>query len=417
MAATIVPGQRTWSMTRDEEGHRTYKLSYMVKCEITDGPANALAAAGLPRPGDVWLVDSDVDVWAWCRHDVSVTPMVDNEPNEYFTLEFTFSTKPINRDPNSNVENPTLEPPKISGGFNKYQEEATFDRFGKSVVNSSWEQIRGPQVEFDANRPTIHIEQNVLYLGIEVFAAMVDTVNTNYMWGLPPRTIKLNNVSWERAYYGRAIPYYKRSFDFEINYKGWDRYVLDEGTKVLNGHWSVVDHLWTLDNLGGNPPDPKNPSHFKAMTDKEGNNIRTILDGAGKPFAPIDLTFTTCSQCPTGTAGKWYFTDPIDNKLAVTLTYGSDCSWSGTSSGTTYTLSYDSDAKSWLLISSAGQAWSIARNKWKCLGPNTLIQDISLLYDDSKSLTLSAGNQPGYRFISKYAESNFFILGIPMVIR
>ena len=65
-------------------------------------------------------------------------------------------------------------------------------------------------------------------------------------------------------------------------YSGWDRDLLDEGTKVLNGRWSANGNYIVVD-IGGSAPDPDNPAHFIRFQDRNGNTGRVLLNGAGLP--------------------------------------------------------------------------------------------------------------------------------------
>lgn len=293
----LVTGQTSWSMSRDSEGHRTYKVVYLVAGTRFDGPANALQCPGLPTPGAYWAIDNDLDLWAWCRWDADVQPVVTDEPNNYFKCAFVFSTKPPDRSKGgrscrqSQVEDPLLEPMKVSGHFSKYHEEAKVDLFGKTITNSAWEMLKGPSIEFDASRHSIRISQNVALLELELFEPMIDTLNNAPLWNRPRRTIKLSNVSWEKKYHGQCNYYYTRTLEFDIR-KTWDRNEMDEGTKVLNGRWGE-DGAWELLPIGideeGDPidPDPDNPAHFIQYKDKNGENTRVQLNGKGEPYDPI----------------------------------------------------------------------------------------------------------------------------------
>lgn len=286
MATEIVPGQRNWEMTRNREGHREYRITHLVKGETTDGPATALTTPGLPVPGATWLVDSDVDVWATCKQDATVKPVNTNEPNRYFEVEQTFSTETdTKRCQEQQIEDPLLEPQKMSGGYTRYQEEIAYDRFGLPIRNSAHERMQGPLLEFDKNRPTVRIEQNVALLEADVWGPMIDTVNEAELWGFSRRCVKLSNVSWELKFYGQCFYYYTRIFEFEIRTDTFDRDLADEGTKVLRGKW--VGNEWVLIQIDGQDPDPGNPSHFDRYRDRDGNLARTLLDGKGKPAFSI----------------------------------------------------------------------------------------------------------------------------------
>ncbi len=288
MATFIRDGQTTWKMTRDEVGHRTYNITFRVASDITDGPANVLQTPGLPEYGSTWEFDDDVDVWAWCRWNADVRPVLEGEPNTEWTVEFIFSTKADVCCRDTPVEDPLLQPMVVTGGSVKYTEEATHDWRGDPVQNSALEQIRGPQNEWDANRSSVKITQNVANLDLAAVNAILDCVNDAPMWGEDKWNIKLSSFTWEQKYYGQCNLYYVRHFEFEINKKGWARDVLDEGSKALNGHHGASTGAWVLDNINGAAPDPTNPLHYTAYQDRAGNVCRVVLDGAGKPYAPTD---------------------------------------------------------------------------------------------------------------------------------
>jgi len=247
MTCALRSGQRTWSCTRDSEGHRTYKIKFLVEHAITDGPANVLQCPGLPAVGSTWNFDSDVDVWAWCRPDATVTPLLEKEQNTLSEIELTFSTKftwpdsQRQRCQTIQIQNPLSEPAKVNGKGVKYTEERNYDKDGKPILNSAKELVRGAQVQFDANRDTLTIEQNVAtFASVTAAYAMRDTVNQFTIWGSSPRTVKLSQVNFERLYQGICSTYFKRTLEFDFNnnpYNGFDRYVLDEGQMAMRGKW------------------------------------------------------------------------------------------------------------------------------------------------------------------------------------
>lgn len=313
MAGHIWDGQgpRYWGMTRDDDGHREYKLRYRVEMDDpTDGPATALATPGLPAYGDRWDFGNEVDLDAWCRHNVTVIPVLENKPNLYFDLEFTYSTKPTNRtceDPTN--KNPLLEPMKLSGRFVKYTEEADYDRFGEPILNSAHEIMHGPNLEFDANRPSVRIEQNSLELDLDFVSLCMDCLNDQTMWGFPPRCVKLSAFSWEKRYHGSiggggllgtgtgtgtgtgdalCQEYYVRVFDLDINPNTFDRDIADEGTKCIRGKWDTDPASATFRRyIIPDGIDRSNPANFIRFKDFHGENIRGLLDGHGFPVGGL----------------------------------------------------------------------------------------------------------------------------------
>lgn len=126
---------------------------------------------------------------------------------------------------------------------------------------------------------------------------MVDTLNEDTLWGLAARKIKLSNVSWERLMWGTCEFYYKRAFDFDIRFDGWDRDVAPMCTKAL-GHWNTLyseDAYWILE---GNVDDPADFKRFfckgvkataaagslDAVERQMGQPAKCILNADGSPW-------------------------------------------------------------------------------------------------------------------------------------
>ena len=284
MSATSY-GRRSWGGSRDEEGHREFTLlTLVVTDDPLDGPSVVMNnTPGLPTPGSIWNFGNDLDMWAFCYPTMKVTIHQEKEgdPNRHWKVEQKFSTRPLKRCQDETIEDPLMEPDKISGGFIKYTLEADKDRNGDLITSSSHEEFKGPQVEFDANRPTVKIEQNVSDLGLATFSQMMDHVNDAALWGLPARCIKLSNATWSRNLYGTCNFYYTRAFEFNVMYETFDRYILDKGTKCLYGYWepSANPPLWVT----GTGANKNNPQHFIRFKDSHDNIARVILDGNGNP--------------------------------------------------------------------------------------------------------------------------------------
>ncbi len=296
--SAIVLGPITSGATWDEEGHREYKAAWLVKVDPGEGPRAAKYAPGMPLTGSIWNFYDDVDPYAWCRPQASVTPWQHEEGKDghvqMWRVERTFSSKPGKRCQDTEIEDPLLEPQKVSGSFLKGRKEAIVDRYGTPLLSSSLERLRGEDVTFNESNDTVKIEQNVASLQLPLIESMKDTVNASPLWGLPARSVLLTGFSYDRLYRGSCEIYYKRVFEFEIdqttrdedgNLIGWDRRVLDEGTRCLAGRWQ--DGAWVTDKVDGRAPDPTNPLHFQAYQDRAGNATKVVLDGAGKPLADI----------------------------------------------------------------------------------------------------------------------------------
>lgn len=428
MSASVVGGPIDWKLTRSEDGHRTYTIRWRVECSTNDGPFVVLNATGLPLPGTEWDIGNDYDPWAFCLPTAKVEKqqaIAEGHPAEYYVVEQTFSTKQPDvtkqRCSEIPVEDPLLEPAKVSGSFQKYTEEATSDRFGNPLLSSSHEQLRGPTVEFDANRATIKIEQNVATpeQGYELPTSMIDTLNNAPLWGQNPRCIKLSAAPWERKFYGRCNVYFTRTLEFEIREDGFDRGILDEGTKLLHGHWDETTGAWILDNIDGAAPNADNATHFDRATDKNGNPIRVVLNGEGLPAeSTIAYNNYVCILATTGNPviNPTYWI-PIIPVTGTTIT--TPPAWSAFSSyvrgnlvtylSSTYVALDNSDPSEVSLPDSSPTFW---KNLTPGLVNRGTYSDATAYvvgnYVVSPETTVAATIH-----VEKYNESNFLLLGIP----
>lgn len=307
MSGTIVAGPRTWSLDVDERGHREYKVVHLVRMSSTrDGPRLAMLTPGLPTVGSIWHFGNDIDSWAWCtrKGTVSIHDEKEGDPATYYRVEQFFTTRPDRFCQDDDIDDPLLMPIKKSGSFISKPKEATHDREGNPLLYSSHEQITGPLVEFDQSRATVDLEMNVAHLGLATLATAMNCVNSAPLWGMPRRTVRLSSIGWEEKYYGQCYVYYTWRLGFEIDPEGFDRDIVDQGTKVLNGQWcrdpNEVDldpssptfmqsmwGKWIERKIAGEYPDPENPTHFIRYKDWNGENTRVLLDGNGKPAVSI----------------------------------------------------------------------------------------------------------------------------------
>lgn len=295
MAAQLEGGPIAWSGSADIEGHRTYKVSHRINVDPSDGPQVAMDCEDLPQEGDVWAFGTDLDQWAWCTAEktceMSGQPKP-GYPNTQFIVTQTFTAKPApankQRCNDLRIEDPLLEPIKIRVSTTLDKEEAVYDRFGLYITNSAHEQLRGPQVEFNKSALKVRMEINVPVHNLPIWAAARDTVNKYPMWGMPPRTILLSSVDLDRKYLGRCEEYWTLVLEFEVRYETFDRSLMDEGTKALNGHWHETEDRWVLDQIDGEDPDPNNPAHFKRFKDRDAELCRVLLNGFGIPATVVN---------------------------------------------------------------------------------------------------------------------------------
>ena len=295
--AGISLGPWTWSGERTDDNHREYPVTYLVYTDHDDNPSVAMRAAGLPTTGSIFNEGiPGVLGFAYCTPFTRARyhGQVSGEPFHFWLVDKKFSTRPLDTVRDDTYTDPTLEPDRLSGSFVKFVQEATKVP-GSSppefYESSSHELIRGPQVEFDNNKPTVIVEKTERTFDLGGLSTFVDTVNDDVVWGLPARTLKLSSLPWTRHYQllagGSYQTYFVYRLEFDVDMNTFDRLVPDEGTRVLRGEW--VGDVWVPDVTA----DKDNPQDFIRWTARpeDGGEIipHVLLDGIGNPVQNTNL--------------------------------------------------------------------------------------------------------------------------------
>ena len=225
-------------MTRDEQGHRTYELSWLFRTDShLDGPETVLQTANLLFPvGSAYSLDNDYDPWAFCTPDLSISvhpDMQEGEPCTSWIISNKYTTKPMNRCNDTQIDNPLLEPYSISGDFTHVSREMKLDRFGKPLLHVNFERMIGPEVEEKISYPTVSISFNAASLPLSLITLLLNKVNDAPLWGFPARCVRFTDAKWERVLFGVCFYYYKLSYTFETNLETFDKMIPAVGTRTL----------------------------------------------------------------------------------------------------------------------------------------------------------------------------------------
>ena len=313
-------GRIDWWKTEDEKGHRDYGIKFLVETDdVDDGPQTVANTPGLPTIGSTWSFGNDNDLWAFCWPNLDIRPLITREPGYYWEVEQLFTTRPHTRCQTTQIQNPLLEPPEIGGSFLRRMREYRFNKDGNPLLTYSHEVLRGPEVEETLGLPTITISMNVANLPLAVYAPYVSepTVNSVTMWNLPPRTVRLTNVTFKRNRYATCFFYFTVTYEFEIDFTTHDRLITSYGTKCL------PEEFWKPGKKTKNPTDtdptvtPKrymdNPQRFQLYKDKNEENTRVVLTPEGVPWDGTGTAPTQLVQIPKEVN---YFTLNIPTQLA-----------------------------------------------------------------------------------------------------
>ncbi len=307
MTLRLLQGQIAVEADRDEEGHRTYNITQLVESsDGTDGPSSIWAFAGLPAVGSTYLLTSpyagEQDLWAFCYPTRGIRAHEGDQGRvTVWSVTSTFSTKPLKRCQSTTIEDPLLEPPKVSGSFSQQNRELLLDRHGNPLRYSSHEPIKGQAAEFNYSQPNVHIEFNTSTLQLALYSEYMNCLNDAPLWGLSARMIRLAGLTWARELYGICNYYYKISLDFEINFETWDKLIPDEGTKVLKGRWKKLPKPPTGANVAitsGSVPNAIAGSAYTTTLTAAGGTTPYIWTVSG---LPAGLSFNSSTGIISGT--------------------------------------------------------------------------------------------------------------------
>lgn len=235
----ISVGPRNISMVRDDDGHRTYTVTRHFRSDnYADGPETVLQSVNtLFPPGATYLEGNDYDPWAFLTPDLSISPHSDvqeGEPCADWIVTLKYTTKPMSRCNDTQIENPLLEPFGISGDFVHISREARRDKDGKPLLHVNYERMVGSEVEEKISSPTVSISFNSSVLPLNTITLLLNKVNDAPLWGFPKRCVRFMDAKWERLLYGTCFYYYKITFTFETNIETHDKFIPAVGYKTLS---------------------------------------------------------------------------------------------------------------------------------------------------------------------------------------
>jgi len=256
----VLMGLKNQSFQRDDEGHRTYELTWHFSTnDYLDGPETVLQAVNALFPvGGIYVLDNDLDPWAFCTPELSIAPhgsYEEGEPVNNWIVQNKYTTKPMFRCNTTTIDNPLLEPYNISGDFVHVSREMKVDKDGKPLYHPNFEPILGPEVEEKISHPSLSISFNSAVLPLAAFNLLINRVNDATLWGFPPRCVRFTDAKWERAVYGTCFYYFKIQYTFEMNIETFDKKIPAIGMKVLK--------------LGADRRNPESFELYRTEPDKE----------------------------------------------------------------------------------------------------------------------------------------------------
>jgi hypothetical protein len=236
----------------DDQFHRTYTSVYEVLTnDRTDGPGLILQASGIPAHGSAYVWQNSFDDYAFCtRYSVSFPSL--GQTMKKWMVRVTHETpkdsksggrntrQPSSSDPVNGRQSPTDEPWEVSGTFSQFRRAVTKDKDNTPLENTVEEPFV-PAIEIDDSRKILTLRKNLPTISLETWVDYSDSVNSNAIWGLQPRQVKLNQWRWQVRFYGPGYAYVENEWEFHISWDrnqagdmiGWTHEILNEGYRQL----------------------------------------------------------------------------------------------------------------------------------------------------------------------------------------
>ena len=234
--------------------------AYRVVCELlSDGPATARLADGIPRIGDMDVDDTSL----WCRH---VTADVIDEAGLVYevTAEFFAGSEFQKLEPQGFSEQAS----DVVWGFATSYEDAVKDIDG-NLIGSSAKEVFDPPPQREVSYLTLTISRNEGMFDALQAAEYKDSLNDDFFWGFAAGHVRITDTSsnsvWDNGQF-----YWRTTYQFAFKPvnkwpHGWDMELLDQGTRewkfVFTGtppewHWELSLCLDPATGMPYNQPIP-----------------------------------------------------------------------------------------------------------------------------------------------------------------
>lgn len=219
-----IPSARSGS--RNERFEKFYKTKWNVILDGTDtGPMAAMDAVPV-YPADIYdLGTGESDSLAACL--TLKADCVSDDGCEY-EVEVEYGPR-VPRE-----ENPLDQPLEESLEFAQFERIVDVDADGNPVLNTAGDPF-DPPVTRDDSRPILKIVRNEATFRPVFILGFRDCINESEFRGFPAGTVKCQPIPVRRAWHPIPGYYYIHAYEFHIDEDGWNKPVLSQGLRAIDG--------------------------------------------------------------------------------------------------------------------------------------------------------------------------------------
>jgi len=257
MSATVLnnglPKYASLTGRDDATGLREYEAVYAVECDSPhDGPKTVKTAVGIPKYGDYWKTDNEVDTDAFL---FDKNAEADSENTQIWNVTCTYSTATNSADGQAGAglvipEQKEVDlAPELEWDFIErsvaayYAYEALLYQGGRLILNLDGKRTGGtvpivnsakdffdPPLERDEARLVLRLSRAVGSYNPLLALQYANVLNSDNYLGFPPKTILLKPIK-AKAVFDKGLTYYRISTEMHFRLDLWYHDIWDAGMR------------------------------------------------------------------------------------------------------------------------------------------------------------------------------------------
>ena len=183
--------------------------------------------------GAQYHTDNETDIAAWCQ---SVNPerqgIIKDGGNTYYDWRITVSYSTSEK---TQYDSPLDEPTKRRWSTEAREVECEYDIYGAPILNTAKDKFSWTQITKDDPRATLTFERNeaVSLARAQWCYQYRNALNAQTFYGGAKNTVKVVGITRDLEYDTRCGFYEKCSYSFCYDPNGWQKVLLNAGTRQL----------------------------------------------------------------------------------------------------------------------------------------------------------------------------------------
>lgn len=245
MSATLI-GPISKALSIDDAGNRTHTVVYAVYTSATtEGPISAYTCGGLPQIGEMYNVNGEVDLEAFCCGPTGEITLAESDvSHRKWHVPVVWKTGGSPTDRSSAAPDQHLQVDAnnwvISGDTAFLQWAMEVDAYDTPIRNSAGCRFN-PAPETEIASPVITLQRRTSYLPLITWANVVNSINSASYLGLDAYWWKCTRWRWNVEYRGNGSACIMNTVELSVKTDTWLLKPLDQGFYYIDPARPVKD--------------------------------------------------------------------------------------------------------------------------------------------------------------------------------